>query len=673
MWEAKTAVDESVWTDGYARLVIGSYTRRPLPRSNQRIGSTEVSWHQPLSGWYHVHALGGTVDDRRLARAIVAGQLDAYGLRQLSFTVGGPTLRKTADWNEVQEKAIRLMNDGSVQILRNAPDVIVGHVIGDHGDYQTEISRQDPNSNVIDHWTCECPWDQFAWQRTRQWKNMEGRPCAHVLATHWYAQGMPMDQEFDPTTGQPTAAPGGQIGLPMSVPALRPPGGMAPPGMPGASPPAPSQQLSIPGIAPGTMDATPPMPPGAGILPMPPMPPAPPPVSVPGAKVPDPSNPLQYPGGTFSATMKDYAGEANTIEGSDVEAHRDSGWPLDLDGIDSQSSTGQGSVWESDLSGEAMVGSPGNIHGTGGRNSRGNDARSSMQNHSVCESILYESNDGQEEYASWRWTDSNQRSQNPLSMRSGANSTRQSGNPSQMLGMPSRVHQIEDASAQGEVEGRAVRPGGTFSKAANMGDAEWDFDIDDGQMDGYKFVWNGEKGIVHDVAKDGMTYHHWLSEAIDSAGASGDIGGSITPEGIIDIAYGNVENRPAAQKWLEDQGFKMPANSQERAYADRHGYKIAAAGDTFENSDMVRINQDEYGVASGGAKGKGHGEWRTIKRNSVGEVLGQDKTTGWVDVAFPINTSGPLEPHIIRAWIEPANLTPMPGISKPGPFIRRKR
>lgn len=477
MWEPKIAQDESVWTEEYARLVISSYARRPLPHFMQRIGSVEIGWHEPIPGRYHVHATGGSVDDRRLARAIVGGQLDAYGLRPVGFTVGGPTLRKMADWNEVQQKAIRLMNDGNVQILRNAPDTVVGHVIGDHGEYQTEISRQGPDSNVIDHWTCECPWDQFAWQRTRQWKNMEGRPCAHVLATHWYAQGTPLDQEFDPTTGQPIGQPGagGQMGLPLALPNAVRPGGPPTPPMPAGGPQAPSQQLSIPGIDPGMATATPPVPPTPGILPPMPVPPMPVPVSVPGAKLPDATNPMQWPGGTFSKTAGQYPEDAPAFEMSD---------------------------------GRIIVGEEGEYHSD------------------------------------------------------------------------------------------------TISR--------YDIDVDDIVR-------------VGDTHGDGVAWY--------------------------DMDYHEYE----AQHGPDDWAF------------------TAATGDTFENSDMVRINSDEYGIAEGKSEEHGAGQWKTIKKNSIGEVLGQDQTTGWVDVIFPIHDSGPMEPYHIRAWIEPANLTPMPGIQKPGPFIRRKR
>jgi hypothetical protein len=470
MWRAKTAIDEEVWTAEYVKLVLSSHARRPLPVPMQRIGQTMVVWQEPIPGRYHVHATGGTVDDRVLARAIVAGQLDAYGLRPVPFTFGGPELRKTADWNEVQEKAIRLINDGSVQVLRNAPDAVVGHVIGDHGEYQTEISRQDPNSMVIDHWTCECPWDQFAWQRTRRWKSLEGRPCAHVLATHWYAQKLPLDTEYDPTTGQPIPPENqhGQLGLPLTAPTgPPPPGGMAPPGMPGASPPAPSQQLSIPGIDPGTATMTPPMPPGSNIIPPFPGAALPPPVSVPGAKLPDATNPLQWPGGTFSKVATD-----------------------------------------------------------------------------------------------WDFSDKPE-----------AGATPQEMNPDFAYGR------------------------------MNDNDIEWYDDM------------------------------------------------------------GHEENT----KVCNALGIEVPDGD------DDDDWRFAATGDTFQNSDMVRINKEEYGIAEGKSTEHGSGEYRTIAKNSIGEVLGQDPTTKWVDCIFPIHDAGPMEPYHIRAWIDPSNLTPMPGIKKPGPFLRRKR
>lgn len=140
-----------------------------------------------------------------------------------------------------------------------------------------------------------CPWDQYAWQRTRKWKPLEGRPCAHVLALYWQAQSMPLDEDQD--QGQQQLFDTGQ-------------GGPSSPGIPRGPALAPQgQQLQIPGIDPGQAQGTAPMPPGAVpgqpapdmLPPFPQAPKPPPPVSIPGGKLPSPLNPLQYPGGTFSS------------------------------------------------------------------------------------------------------------------------------------------------------------------------------------------------------------------------------------------------------------------------------------------------------------------------------------------------------------------------------------
>lgn len=96
-------------------------------------------------------------------------------------------------WKDVQQKAVRLLRDGKITVNTNRPTVIMGHVIGDHGDYETEITRTDPNSSMIEQWECGCKWSQYAWGRTRKWKKMEGRPCSHVLALYWAAKSHPLD------------------------------------------------------------------------------------------------------------------------------------------------------------------------------------------------------------------------------------------------------------------------------------------------------------------------------------------------------------------------------------------------------------------------------------------------------------------------------------------------
>lgn len=131
-----------------------------------------------------------------------------------------PAFAKVAAWKDLMEKAKRLKDQGRIHILNNQPDHVVGRVEGDHGTYTTQIWRQDPSSSAITMWDCECPWDQYAWQRTRQWKKYEGRPCSHTLALFWTAQQQ--------AAQQPQVAPG-QMQLP----------GMTP--TPTAPPPVPFQ------------------------------------------------------------------------------------------------------------------------------------------------------------------------------------------------------------------------------------------------------------------------------------------------------------------------------------------------------------------------------------------------------------------------------------------------
>lgn len=135
-------------------------------------------------------------------------------------------MQHEAAWADVAAKAKRLVQDGQVTILRNAPHHIMAHVVGDHGEYNLEISRHDPSSQIIEQWNCECPWAQFAFDRTRKWKKLEGRVCSHVLAAYWKAKSTPLDMSdtepgFQVPRGQmPGAQPGQETipGMPFAAP-----------------------------------------------------------------------------------------------------------------------------------------------------------------------------------------------------------------------------------------------------------------------------------------------------------------------------------------------------------------------------------------------------------------------------------------------------------------------
>lgn len=176
-----------------------------------------------------------------------------------------------AAWPDVMAKAKRMIQDGRVTLHRNGYNNIVATVIGDHGVYQPEISRADPNSRAITTWTCECDWDQYAWGRTREWKKYEGRPCSHVLATYWKALSTPLDEDAQ---GQP-ATPGQKPAVdPMAQQQqLFDPGAPTapapPPGEPAITYTDPNAQPPVPATM---QDLTIPQSPGAMVKPIGPLP-----------------------------------------------------------------------------------------------------------------------------------------------------------------------------------------------------------------------------------------------------------------------------------------------------------------------------------------------------------------------------------------------------------------
>jgi hypothetical protein len=297
--------DEREWFEDYVRVALA--TPAPsLPPQSQRVGVSSATWFETEPGVAFIHTAGGSIDDRALAERVVREQLRGHGYKQASYTFDhDEPFRKTADWNDIMAKAKRLIQSGQVQLLRNGYNNVVGFVKGDHGEYQTEISREDPTSRAITQWQCECPWDQYAFQRTRQWKKYEGRPCAHVLATYWKALSAPIDEDVHPAQGQQE-----QLFQPQGI------GAPAPRPVPFAAPqPAPQGvQMQIPGMFPGQATGTPPMPGGQPPDVIPPFPldqiqqaPQVNPASVPGLRQPSPTNPVQYPGGTFSAVQSSYS------------------------------------------------------------------------------------------------------------------------------------------------------------------------------------------------------------------------------------------------------------------------------------------------------------------------------------------------------------------------------
>lgn len=301
MWGITKVTAEEDWFKGYVKLALN--TEPPsLPPKRQRLGATTIQWFETEPGIAFIDARGGSPDDRLFATLYAKAQLAGHGYRIAQYDI--EPMVKEAKWGDIMAKAKRLIQTGKVQILRNGAQNVVGSVVGDHGTYQTEISREDPNSQAITQWQCDCPWDQYAWQRTRQWKKYEGRPCAHVLATYWASRSTPVDEEAHPAQQQMP------LGVPTNPMQQMPGPAFAPPGpSPFAPPQTQAPQPMLPGMAPpGQAIGTPPIP---GLPPevLPPFPmegqlePQQPVVSIPGAKPQSPMNPMQWPGGTLSSVQ----------------------------------------------------------------------------------------------------------------------------------------------------------------------------------------------------------------------------------------------------------------------------------------------------------------------------------------------------------------------------------
>jgi hypothetical protein len=90
----------------------------------------------------------------------------------------------------------------------------------------------------------------------------------------------------------------------------------------------------------------------------------------------------------------------------------------------------------------------------------------------------------------------------------------------------------------------------------------------------------------------------------------------------------------------------------------------------FVNGDMIVNKEQTHGTAVG----LGAGEQVMIPKNSVGEVLGTDPTTGMVNAYFagPMGERGKLEPHGATAWFFAGEVVARPDIRPPGPSVKRR-
>lgn len=92
------------------------------------------------------------------------------------------SVQKDGAWRDIQAKAADIQRNGLVRIISKADNVVTAEVKGEHGTYLTTVTRV-PGTKQTAIWSCGCPWSTYAWARSGRWKKLEGRMCAHALAT----------------------------------------------------------------------------------------------------------------------------------------------------------------------------------------------------------------------------------------------------------------------------------------------------------------------------------------------------------------------------------------------------------------------------------------------------------------------------------------------------------
>lgn len=110
-------------------------------------------------------------------------------------------------------------------------------------------------------------------------------------------------------------------------------------------------------------------------------------------------------------------------------------------------------------------------------------------------------------------------------------------------------------------------------------------------------------------------------------------------------------------------GAKQPSPFNPLQFPGGTYSKVAAQ--QFNNGQRVVAQDDVMGMSEGP---EGEGGYRMIPKGTSGEVLGQDPTTSWVEVIFPLDNTGERQPYHVRCFLEPNELRPVPGNT---PFIRR--
>lgn len=106
-------------------------------------------------------------------------------------------MRVLADYAAVQNKAKQIFQSGGVEVVLLSPTYAEFSVTSSTGKtYMTLLGftenlgiEGDPKSK-LKSWTCECPFGKYNYDRSENYKHLEGRLCSHALAALYYVQSM---------------------------------------------------------------------------------------------------------------------------------------------------------------------------------------------------------------------------------------------------------------------------------------------------------------------------------------------------------------------------------------------------------------------------------------------------------------------------------------------------
>ena len=125
---------------------------------------------------------------------------------------------------------------------------------------------------------------------------------------------------------------------------------------------------------------------------------------------------------------------------------------------------------------------------------------------------------------------------------------------------------------------------------------------------------------------------------------------------------------PANPSIVSVPGAKIPSPFNPIQFPGGTYSKVAA--EEFVAPEIVRLKTEGYGMAEGKSEAHGAGQYQSVPEGSTGEVLGQDPTTGWVEVIFPLE-GGPLSPYHVKCFVDATDLEHTRQ-KPPGPFIKRR-